>query len=330
MSDLARALLLGGLAAVWLVGGGALWVLLLAVALLGTASLLNDAASQALVPRLVERDRLLPAHQRLDAGSNAAQSAGPAVSGAVIAWLGAPVSLLLAALAHLVSAIVLWTLPQDARGGRRPHGLWRAIGDGLRFVHRHPRLGPQARWTHVWFLCNGAAMTLLVPLVLLELEAGPAGLGLAVGALGAATLAGTALAGAVAGRLGLARTILLERSVLPIAWAIVALPAVLRLPAAPGLALVLAGLAVAGVVMGLSNPSEMALRQRATPDRMQARMNATMRTVNRAMIVIAAPLGGLLGDAIGIGPALAIVCAGFAVAAVGLALSPFARGRTAR
>ncbi|KAA6432126.1 MFS transporter [Agrococcus sediminis] len=104
VSDVVRALVLGGLAAVWLAGGGALWVLLLAAVLLGAASLVNDAASQAFVPRLVDRARLLPAHQRLDAGSNAAQSAGPAVSGAVIAWLGAPVSLLAAAAAHLVSA----------------------------------------------------------------------------------------------------------------------------------------------------------------------------------------------------------------------------------
>ncbi|MET4097909.1 MFS family permease [Agrococcus sp. UYP10] len=330
VSDVLRALVLGGLAIAWLSGGGSLWVLLLAAVLLGAASLVNDAASQAFVPRLVDRDRLLPAHQRLDAGSNAAQSAGPAVSGVVIAWLGAPVSLLLAAGAHLVSAVVLATLPPDARAPRRERGLGRSILDGLRFVHRHPRLGPQARWTHVWFLCNGAAMTLLVPLVLVDLDAGPGGLGLALGVLGAATLAGTALAGVVAGRLGFARTIILERSLLPFAWAVVAAAALLALPEGGGIALVLTGLAAAGVAMGLSNPSEMALRQRATPDRMQARMNATMRTVNRAMVVVAAPLAGVLGDAIGVGPALAIVCGGFAIAAIGLAASPIARGRTAR
>ena len=173
VSDLLRALVLGGLATAWLSGGGSLWVLLLVAVLLGAASLVNDAASQAFVPRLVDRDRLLPAHQRLDAGSNAAQSAGPAVSGVVIAWLGAPVSLLLAAGAHLVSAVVLATLPPDVRAPRRERGLGRSILDGLRFVHRHPRLGPQARWTHVWFLCNGAAMTLLVPLVLVDLDAQP-------------------------------------------------------------------------------------------------------------------------------------------------------------
>ncbi|MEV7527851.1 MFS transporter [Agrococcus sediminis] len=330
VSDVVRAVVLGGLAAVWLAGGGALWVLLLAAVLLGAASLVNDAASQAFVPRLVDRARLLPAHQRLDAGSNAAQSAGPAVSGAVIAWLGAPVSLLAAAAAHLVSAGVLATLPVDEPAPRRSAGLGRAIVGGLRFVHRHPRLGPFARWTHAWFLCNGAAMTLLVPLVLLELDAGPAGLGLALGVLGAATLVGTALAGVVAARLGMARTVILEHATMPIGWGMVAAAALLPLPSASlAVGLVLAGLTVTGVAMGLANPSEMALRQRATPDRMQSRMNATMRTVNRAMIVVAAPLGGLLGDAIGIGPALVAVCAGFAMTAIGMAASPLARGRTA-
>jgi hypothetical protein len=47
------------------------------------------------------------------------------------------------------------------------------------------------------------------------------------------------------------------------------------------------------------------------------------------MIVVSAPLAGLLGDGIGIGAALAWVCAGFAVAAIGLGLSPLGRGRTA-
>lgn len=329
VSELVRALVLAGLATAWLAGEGALWVLLVAAVLLGTASLVNDAASQAFVPRLVPRQLLLPAHQRLDAGSNAAQSAGPAVSGAVIAWLGAPVSLLLAAAAHLVSAVVLATLPRDARTPRRSGGVGRSIVRGMRYVHRHPMLGPFARWTHVWFLCNGAAMTLLVPLMLLELQAGPAGLGLALGVLGGATLLGTALAGLIAARLGEGRTVVATRAAFPLAWSAVALAGTAHEVLGPwlGWAVLLGGIALAGLAMGAGNPSEMALRQRATPDGMQARMNATMRTVNRAMIVVAAPLAGVLGDAIGFGPALAIVCGGFAVAALGLARSPLARRR---
>lgn len=330
VSDLARAVVLGALAWAWLSGLGSLGLLLGAAVLLGGASLVNDTASQAFVPRLVPRDRLLGAHQRLDAGSSAAQSAGPAVSGAVIAWLGAPVSLLAAALVHLVSVVVLATLPVDEPVTARRQRLGPAIVSGLRFVHRHPLLGPFARWTHVWFLCNGAAMTLLVPLVLLDLDAGPAGLGLALGVLGGATLVGTALAGVVAGRLGEGRTIVVAKAAYPVAWGCVAAAGLAALAEGAALVVVLVGLAIAGLAMGIDNPSEMALRQRATPDRMQSRMNATMRTVNRVMIVVAAPVAGLVGDAIGFGTALVIVAAGFALAAAGMALSPLARRRGAR
>lgn len=41
----------------------------------------------------------------------------------------------------------------------------------------------------------------------------------------------------------------------------------------------------------------MGYRQTVTPDRVQGRMNATIRSINRAMIVIGTPLGGVIGDA---------------------------------
>jgi predicted MFS family arabinose efflux permease len=52
-------------------------------------------------------------------------------------------------------------------------------------------------------------------------------------------------------------------------------------------------------------------------------MNATMRSVNRAMIVLGAPLGGLVGDAVGFRAMLWIATAGFLVVSATLAMSPF-------
>ena len=71
-----------------------------------------------------------------------------------------------------------------------------------------------------------------------------------------------------------------------------------------------------GLCMGAENTNEMAYRQTATPDRLQGRMNATMRSINRAMIVVAAPLGGLLGDAVGYGSALVVAGAALVVTAL--------------
>jgi predicted MFS family arabinose efflux permease len=52
-------------------------------------------------------------------------------------------------------------------------------------------------------------------------------------------------------------------------------------------------------------------------------MNATMRSFNRAAVVIGAPAGGLVADAIGYRSALWFAVAGIAVAALVLATSPF-------
>jgi MFS family permease len=94
-----------------------------------------------------------------------------------------------------------------------------------------------------------------------------------------------------------------------------------------GWATVIAGQFLIGLSMGASNANEMGYRQSVTPDELQGRMNATMRSINRAMIVIAAPLGGLLADRIGYRATLGWAAAGFALGALGLALTPFRSAR---
>jgi len=59
-------------------------------------------------------------------------------------------------------------------------------------------------------------------------------------------------------------------------------------------------------------------------------MNATMRSINRATVVVGAPVGGILGDAIGFRPMLWIAAGGFLLVALGLGLSPFSGARIAK
>ena len=56
-------------------------------------------------------------------------------------------------------------------------------------------------------------------------------------------------------------------------------------------------------------------------------MNATMRSINRAMIVIGAPVGGALGDAFGFRLMLWIAVGGFVAVAVALGISNFRHAR---
>ena len=57
-----------------------------------------------------------------------------------------------------------------------------------------------------------------------------------------------------------------------------------------------AGRLLFGLGIGLGSPHELAYRQAVTPDRLQGRMNATIRSLNWGMIAVAASIGGLLAD----------------------------------
>ena len=84
-----------------------------------------------------------------------------------------------------------------------------------------------------------------------------------------------------------------------------------------------------GWAMGLSNSHEMSFRQARTPDELQARTNTTLRSLNRAVIVVVSPLAGLLGDQVGFRPVLAAAAAIFSVSALMLVLSSFRHERVA-
>ena len=78
-----------------------------------------------------------------------------------------------------------------------------------------------------------------------------------------------------------------------------------------------------GLSMGAENPNEMGYGQTVTPGGLQGRVNATRRSINRSMIVIGAPLGGLLADSLSYRPMLLATALGFLTTAT-------AFGRNAR
>jgi predicted MFS family arabinose efflux permease len=83
------------------------------------------------------------------------------------------------------------------------------------------------------------------------------------------------------------------------------------------------------VVMGITGPNELGYRQSVTPDGLQGRMNTTIRSLNRAAIVVGAPLGGFLAVAVGYRTALWVGIARFALVALAMVISPFRHARYA-
>lgn len=77
------------------------------------------------------------------------------------------------------------------------------------------------------------------------------------------------------------------------------------------------------LAVGLGSPIELGYRQSVTPDRLQGRMNAKIRSLNRVMITIGAPPGGWPASQLDYRPVRWIGIAGVTTAALTPALPPF-------
>jgi MFS family permease len=325
LTDLARAGLLIAVPVLALTHQLSVLVLMAFMAGFGLMSLFNDAASQSFLPRLVPPDLLTPANARLDQSGAVAQTSGPALAGGLVFLVGAPWAVLVDAFSYLISGLLIVRIPV-AEPPRRPvsmRDIRREAAEGVRWIYRHASLRPLALSTHGWFLCLAITGAILTPYVLQTVGLDAFGLGLILSVGGVGGLLGSLAATRLGARFGAGRVVIVCRASTGLSWALVALSG----RHWGGWLLLGAGQMLFGLSMGAENANEMGYWQAVTPDHLQGRMNATRRSINRAMLVIGAPVAGALGDAVGYRPMLWVSAAGFLVVAVALACSPFRHAR---
>ena len=332
VTDLARAGLLALIPAAWAFDVLSFPLLLAVVLGFGTASLVNDAASLSFVPRLVPRHGLQRAHARLDGAGAVAETAGPAVAGALIRVLGAPLAVLVDALTYLFSALMVTSLrgvaepvaTAPARVGAR--GLVRDIRDGARWAYGRSGLRRLAVATHVWFAGQAVLVVLVVPYGYRQLHLSAVQLGIVFAIAGLGALLGASTSTSVGHRLGTGGAIICSHSVS--ALGVLVMLGAASAPAGwVGAAVLAAGQLCHGWAMGTSNSHEMTFRQARTPDELQARTNTTLRSLNRAVIVVVSPVAGVLADQVGYWQVLVSAAAVFGASALMLVLSPFRHAR---
>lgn len=325
-TDVAQALLLMTIPLLWWAGALTLPALLVVVLAYGTAAVVNMAATMSFLPRLVERDQLQPAHARVDGADAVSSATGPAIGGILVSTIGAPLAVVVDAATYLFSALTLRGIELDEpppRTGVTVGGLAAEVVEGVRWAYGGSGLRTLAIATHGAFVGHAVVGVVLAPyaFLVLDLRATQFGLVGAVGGVGA--VLGAAVTTWVGQRIGTGRTIIL-------CYLITTAGVVTMMLAArsshPAVVLGL-GQGLSGLAMGMSNSHEMSYRQLVTPDRLQARTNTTLRSINRAVVVVVAPVAGVLADAVGIRTMLAVAALAFAAVALGLSSTAF---RTAR
>lgn len=303
--DVLRTLIYGSVPLAWALGMLYIGQLYLVALLAGICTVFFDVSYQSYLPALVNRRDLVEGNSKLEVTRSIALLAGPALAGFLIQLVGAAFSIVVDAASYVISVISLILIrkpePDPRPAGHASAGFWHELWEGVQVVFGNSTLWKIAGSTATNNLGSNMFFAVFLIFLYRYLHFAPATVGLifAAGAIGG--LLGALSASAITHRFGLGRALLLSATIGGLANLLVPL-------AQFGFALPI--LVVAAVIAFYTTPiyniNQVSLRQAITPDRVQGRMNATMRTIVWGTIPIGAFVGGILGSTIGVVPTIFI------------------------
>jgi MFS family permease len=324
--DLGRAASLASIPIAYELGALTIWQLYVVGFVNGVLTVFFDVAYQSYLPSLVERDELVEGNSKLEVSRSAAQIVGPGVAGGLIGIVTAPLAIVADSISYLGSAAFVTRIRREeivaerSADGVRPPSMREEIGTGLRFVLGHPYLRMIAGSTGSSNLFSNIQFSLLLYYVYTVLGLTPQAVGLifAIGSIGA--LVGALTANRIAGIIGVGPAI--------VGSIALGLPAALLVPLAP-VSSPHAFLIVSAALVSFSglvyNINQVSFRQAITPERMQGRMNATMRFIVWGTIPIGQILGGAIATAFGVTAAMWVGGVGAVVPPLFVLFSPVRR-----
>ncbi|BAN27966.1 MFS transporter [Caballeronia insecticola] len=294
------------------------------LALLGflgaTGTVAYNVGAPALVSALVERAGLAAANGRIELARSVAYSAGPALGGLLVGWIGAASAYGFAATSSAIAAMLLAGVREPARTPAVARHFLTELREGARFVARDALLRPMLATAVFFNLGFFILQAVYVPYAVQRLHLSASAVGVTLGAYGVGMVCGALAAPLVARRIAFGRMLLVG----PFCGLAASLAMVATL-VAPSFWLASASFFLLGAGPILWTVGSTTLRQAITPATMMGRVSALNSTATYG----ARPLGALAGAAIsahfGMGPCLVAATLGFVVQAAIIAVSPAAR-----
>lgn len=321
-ADLGRAVLLGSIPVVYLLGVLRMEYLYAIAFLVGTLSLFFDIAVTSFLPTVLQRTDLVDGNSKLRLSESAALVAGPSIAGGFVQLFTAPIAIVVDALSFLISAILLRRIRTQEPVHKTPHhqrNVWREIGEGLCMLFRDSLLRSMTVSSASGSLALSVQGAVLMLYLAGELEIAPAVLGVIFATQGAASLVGAVMAGEFGQRFGAGPAFV---------WGtLVSCVGCLFIPLATGPTTVAAPLLIAAhLLLGFGAPiysvNQISLRQAITPDRLLGRVNASRRFIVFGVAPLGALIGGALGGLIGLRATLAVGGLGMLMAFLVAFVSP--------
>lgn len=266
-----------------------IWLVLLAMFLLGTAEVFADNTAATLMPMLVHRDDLAVANARLTTGFiTVNQLAGPPIGAALFAaghalpFLAQGVVVALGAL--LVARVVL---PPHRREAPQTH-LRQDIAEAFRWVVRHPAVRTLVLTIFVFNITFGAAWSILVLYATQRLGLGEIGFGLLTTVSAVGGLVGTLSYGWITRRVSLGN--LMRVGLVVETLTMLSLALTTSAWVAMGIFFVF------GAHAFIWGTTSLTIRQRAVPNELQGRVGSVNLVGVFGGLVIGSGLGGVIAQ----------------------------------
>jgi len=294
VGDASRAVLLAWIPLAWALGILTIWQLFVVTFVVGIFTVFFDVAYQSYLPSLVEREQLTDGNSKLQATASAAGIAGPGLAGGLIAALTAPYAILVDAASFVVSTLFMIPIKRrEALAERSEHEpkpkMLPELKEGVRYVVHHRYL----KWIA---LCTGSsnffgsiAFAVGVLYMARVLDMSSLAAGVVMAGFGVGALVGALATPRFQKAVGVGRAIWIPAVMFSVAgFAFPLAPQSFPVP------VLLAGTLLFGIGGMAYNITQVSLRQAITPERMQGRMNASMRWIVWGTM----PIGSLVGGAI--------------------------------
>lgn len=319
VANLGRMLALSSIPLAFLFAKLHMYVLYAATFVEGVFTVFFDVSYQSYLPTLIERADLVEGNSKLETSRSGALVAGPALAGILIQAIGAARAIAADALAYLASAVLIFSIkkPEPSPAHDLERNFWVELKEGAHAVFGNTLLRRIAACTATLNLGTGIffAVFYIFAYVNLKLSPGTVGFIFSVGSVG--FVIGALSASGIARRLGLGRSLAL--SMLVSGVGLIAVP--LAVYGSPIPVLITLWF-LSNLFIPVYNINQVSLRQAITPDRVQGRMNATMRTFVWGVLPLGSLIGGILGSLVGVVWTLVIGAVVSTLAAIWVSFAP--------
>jgi MFS family permease len=303
VADLASAAAVAAIPALHLTVGLELWQLFALVFLGALLDAPGGTARRALLPDLVElagmpMERATAISQAIFQGS---YLVGAPIGGVLVATIGATNTLWVDAASFLVSAALIAALAPVAVTAAREvkTGYFIDLAEGLRFVWRDRLIRAVILTVVITNFLDAPLSPVTLPVYVNDTFGDAQYLGLLLGVFGAGAIVGAAVFGAIGHRLPRRRTFL-------IAFLLVSFP-YLVLATTPSLGVTIAVVAAFGILGAPLNPILATVAYERIPIEMRGRVLGTTTAAAYSAIPLGVLVGGLVVEAIGVGPTLFVI-----------------------